>query len=59
MFFLDEGTALKSLRGWTDQAEPDVFVALASGRSPFRCSDLLALAELIDGFLGDGGGEHV
>lgn len=57
VFFLDEGAALKSLpRGWTDQAEPDVFVALASGRSPFRCSDLLALAELIDGFLGDGGG---
>lgn len=58
VFFLDEGATLKSLpRAWTDQAEPDVFVALATGRSPFRCNDLLALAELIEGFLGEEGGE--
>jgi len=35
-------------RAWTDVAEPDVFVAMAAGRSPFRVVDLLALAEVID-----------
>ncbi|MGH9056892.1 MAG: DUF5372 family protein, partial [Acidimicrobiales bacterium] len=48
-FFGDDGT-LKSLpTSWTDVAEPDVFVAMAVGRSPFRVDDLLALAEIIDG----------
>ena len=48
-FFGDDGT-LKSLpTSWTDVAEPDVFVVLAAGRSPFRVDDLLALAEIIDG----------
>jgi hypothetical protein len=36
-------------RAWTDAADPDVFVMLAAGRSPFRVEDLLVLAELIDG----------
>lgn len=59
MFFLDEEAGLKSLpRAWTDEADPDVFVALANGRSPFRCNDLLALAELIEGLHGDEGGDH-
>ena len=35
--------------GWTDVGEPDVFVAVAAGRCPFRVADLLGLAELIDG----------
>jgi len=50
VFFLDDGTALKSLpRAWTDLAEPDVFVAVAVDRCPFRLDDLLTLAELIEG----------
>jgi hypothetical protein len=50
VFFLDDEGVLKSLpRSWTDHGDPDAFVAMASGRSPFRCEDLLALAELIDG----------
>jgi hypothetical protein len=58
VFFLDDRAVLKSLpRGWTDQGDPDPFVAMAEGRSPFRCEDLLALAELLDG-LTEGGGEH-
>ena len=48
-FFADDG-ALDSLpTTWTDAAEPDVFVVIAAGRSPFRVGDLLALAEVIDG----------
>lgn len=39
--------------GWTDAVEPDVFVTLAAGRSPFRVADLLALAQLVDGVTGD------
>ena len=42
VFFLDEDGTLKSLpTAWTDVAEPDVFVAMAAGRSPFRVEDLL------------------
>jgi Family of unknown function (DUF5372) len=53
-FFGDDGT-LKSLpTSWTDVAEPDVFVVIAAGRSPFRVADLLALAEIVDGFRGPG-----
>jgi Family of unknown function (DUF5372) len=50
VFFFGEDGTLKSLpTSWTDVAEPDVFVVLAAGRSPFRVDDLLALAEIIDG----------
>jgi hypothetical protein len=33
---------------WTDRAPSDPFVALAGGRSAFRVSDLLELAELVE-----------
>ena len=60
VYFFDDGATLKSLpRGWTDLAEPDVFVALAAGRCPFRLADLLALAEVIDGLRCGDGGDHV
>jgi hypothetical protein len=48
-FFGDGGTLMSLPRAWTDAADPDVFVMLAAGRSPFRVEDLLVLAELIDG----------
>jgi len=48
-FFGDDGTMKSLPTSWTDVAEPDVFVAMAEGRSPFRVDDLLALAEIIDG----------
>jgi Family of unknown function (DUF5372) len=48
-FFGDDGTMRSLPRAWTDAAEPDVFVALAAGRSAFRPEDLLALAEVLDG----------
>ena len=48
-FFDDDGTQKSLPTGWTDVGEPDPFVALAAGRSPFRVADLLALAELVDG----------
>jgi len=54
-FLLDDGTLTSVPTAWTDVAEPDVFVTVAAGRSPFRVEDLLALAELIDG-LGPVGG---
>jgi len=51
VFFLDEGGTQHSLPvGWTDAVAPDVFVAMAAGRSPFRVEDLVGLAELIDRF---------
>jgi len=34
--------------GWTDAAEPDVFVIMAEGRSPFRVDDLVELARLVE-----------
>ncbi|HVM15069.1 MAG TPA: DUF5372 family protein [Egibacteraceae bacterium] len=50
VFFFGEDGTLDSLpAAWTDVAEPDVFVAVAGGRSPFRVADLLALAEVLDG----------
>ena len=50
VFFFGEDGSMKSLpTSWTDVADPDVFVAMSAGRSPFRVVDLLALAELIDG----------
>lgn len=49
-FFLDgEGRQFSLPVGWTDAAEPDVFVTLAAGRSPFRFADLVELGRLIDG----------
>jgi hypothetical protein len=48
VFFLDGDATLKSLpTAWTDATAPDVFVAMAAGRSPFRAEDLVALAVLI------------
>lgn len=50
MFFLDEDGIVRSLpAAWTDAVEPDPFVVVAAGRSPFRVDDLLALAGLLDG----------
>ena len=48
-FFGDDGTLMSLPTGWTDVAEPDVFVAVAAGRSSFRVEDLLVVAEVIDG----------
>jgi Family of unknown function (DUF5372) len=48
-FFGDDGTMRSLPTAWTDAAEPDVFVALAAGRSAFRTEDLLSLAEVLDG----------
>ena len=50
VFFLDAVGRQDSLPvGWTDAAPPDVFVAVAAGRCPFRVADLLALARLAEG----------
>jgi hypothetical protein len=50
VFFLDaEGAQCSLLRAWTDAADPDLFVALAGGRSALRVEDLLALVELVEG----------
>ena len=48
-FFGDDGTLMSLPTAWTDVAEPDVFVTVAAGRSPFRVEDLLVVAEVIDG----------
>ncbi|MCE7003122.1 Y4bD/Y4pK family protein [Kibdelosporangium philippinense] len=46
--FHDERGELKSLpTAWTDVVEPDPFVVMAAGRSPFRIQDLLALADVL------------
>ena len=50
VFFLDgDGRQFSLPVGWTDAAEPDVFVTLAAGRCPFRFADLVELRRLIDG----------
>ena len=50
MFFLDgDGRQFSLPVGWTDAAEPDAFVTMAAGRSPFRFADLVELGRLIDG----------
>jgi hypothetical protein len=43
---------------WTDVEGPDAFVAISAGRSLFRPEDLLALADLLDGF-GSASGDRV
>jgi hypothetical protein len=53
-FFDDDGTQRSLPTAWTDAGEPDVFVALAGGRSAFRVEDLLVLVELIEGLRGPG-----
>lgn len=49
MFFHEPGQQrLRSLpASWTDVAEPDPFVVLARGRTPFRTEDLIALVALV------------
>ena len=60
VFFLDDDATLKSLpTAWTDAARPDVFVAVAAGRSPFRAEDLVALAALVARARDDSGGDDV
>ncbi len=50
VFFLDADGVQRSLpTGWTDAAEPDVFVVVAGGRCSFRVEDLLGLVELVEG----------
>jgi len=50
VFFLDEDARQFSLPvGWTDVVEPDPFVMIAAGRSPFRFADLVELRRLING----------
>ena len=50
VFFLDADGVQHSLPvGWTDAVEPDVFVTLAAGRSPFRVADLITLTQIIEG----------
>lgn len=50
MFFVDQdGRQFSFPVGWTDAVEPDVFVSMAAGRSPFQFADLVELRRLIDG----------
>jgi hypothetical protein len=50
VFFLDgDGRQFSLPVGWTDAADPDAFVMMAAGRSPFRFADLVELRRLIDG----------
>ena len=50
----DDGVLRSIRRAWTSVAREDPFVRVASGRSAFRVSDLLALAALLGGSDGDG-----
>ncbi len=47
-FLLEDGTLTSVPTAWTDLGEPDAFVTVSAGRSPFRVEDLLGLAELIE-----------
>ena len=49
-----DGTQKSLPRGaWTDAADPDPFVEMALGRSPFRVEDLGALVDLMGRLLAD------
>ncbi len=52
-FFGDDGTQKSLPRAWTDAADPDPFVEMAMGRSPFRVEDLGALVDLVGRHLAD------
>jgi Family of unknown function (DUF5372) len=54
-FLLDDGTLTSVPTAWTDAVVQDAFVACSAGRSAFRVEDLLALAEVIDGWAGSPG----
>jgi hypothetical protein len=50
VWFHDKNGRLQSVpANWTDAAEVDPFVVVAAGRSLFRITDLLELAQLIQG----------
>lgn len=50
VWFHDKNGRLQSVPAkWTDAAEVDPFVVVAAGRSLFRITDLLELAQLIQG----------
>ena len=56
VFVLDhDGSQLSFPLEWTDAGDPDVFVAIAAGRSPFRVQDLLELSALIERFKAERG----
>ena len=49
VYFHDARGKLCSLpTAWTDIADVDAFVVVAAGRCPFRVTDLLDLADLLD-----------
>jgi len=50
----EQGQQLSLPLGWTDAAEPDVFVTMSAGRSAFRVVDLLELAALVAALRADG-----
>jgi hypothetical protein len=47
MFVRKDGRTRSLPVGWTNIAPEDPFVTVASGRTPFRLADLLALTALI------------
>ncbi len=49
VFFEEDGRLRGVPTGWTDVAEPPVFVTLAAGRAHLRPDDLLRLADLVQG----------
>jgi hypothetical protein len=56
VWFHDGNGQLHSIpASWTDVAEVDPFVVVAAGRSLFRISDLLELAQLIQGVKAESG----
>ena len=49
VFFFDGEGVQRSLPiGWTNASDVDPFVVVAGGRCPFRVTDLLELAVLLD-----------
>ncbi len=51
VFFFDgEGVQRSLPTGWTSASGVDPFVVVAGGRCPFRVTDLLELAVLLDEF---------
>ena len=54
VYFYDDGGRLSTVPlQWTTLAAPDPFVKISAGRSAFRVSDLLELADLLIQLSGD------
>ena len=47
LYINEKGEMLLIPTSWTDAAEPDPFITVSQGRSPFKFNDLLELTKIL------------